>query len=205
MKTYPREGDTTSVYIKAIVKNPRIEAGDYSIYHDFEHAIDFEKRNVLYHYPCNPEKLIIGKFCSVACGTKFIMNGANHTLKSISTYPFPVFAKEWGLDMTAPQAWDIKSDTVIGNDVWLGFETLVLPGVKIGDGAIVGARSVVTKDIPPYAIVAGSPAKIIRYRFDEETVKFLLELQWWNWPPEKIARHIPAIQSGNLAALQQTR
>lgn len=143
--------------------------------------------------------MIMGKFCSVACGAKFLFNSANHSLASLSTYPFPIFFEEWGLDVkNIRQAWDNKGDIVIGNDVWIGYEAVVLAGVTIGDGAVIGARAVVSKDIPPYTIAAGVPAKPIRKRFSQDTIRSLLEIKWWNWSEERIARHIADIQAGNI-------
>ena len=166
-KIYPRTGDKQTVYLNAVVKDPRIEVGDYTIYNDFvADPLLFEKNNVLYHYPIHQERLVIGKFCSIACGTKFLFNCANHTLKSLSTYTFPLFYEEWGLkksDIT--DAWDDKGDIIIGNDVWIGYEAVIMAGVHIGDGAIIGARAVVTKDVPPYTIVGGTPAKKQAKRF----------------------------------------
>ena len=178
--------------------------GDCTIYNDFAgEPKNFEKNNVLYQYPVNRDKLLIGKFCSIACGAKFIFNSANHTLSSLSTYPFPIFFEEWGLDVKEiAKAWDNKGDIVVGNDVWIGYEAVVLAGVTIGDGAVIGARSVVTKDVPPYTIAGGVPAKTIRKRFNEETIDTLLELRWWDWPRERIARNIAAIQSGNVEQIK---
>lgn len=162
----------------------------------------FEQNNVLYHYPINHDKLIIGKFCSIACGTKFLLNSANHSLRSLSTYPFPLFFEEWEQDpRNVTMSWDNKGDIVIGNDVWIGFEAVILAGVTIGDGAVIGTRAVVTKDVPPYAIVGGVPAKPIKKRFSEKTIKALLQIQWWDWPKEKIQKLIPAIQSGSIEQL----
>lgn len=138
----------------------------------------------------------------IACGAKFIFNSANHTLSSLSTYPFPIFFEEWGLDVKdITKAWDNKGDIVVGNDVWIGYEAVILAGVTIGDGAIIGARAVVTKDVPPYTIVGGVPAKPIRKRFNEETIDILLKLKWWDWSKERIAKNIAAIQSGNVKQL----
>lgn len=158
---YPRSKDRETIYLKQVIRNPNIEIGDYTIYNDFvQDPKDFEKNNVLYQYPINKDKLIMGKFCSVACGAKFLFNSANHSLDSLSTYPFPIFFEEWGLDVkNIRQAWDNKGDIVIGNDVWIGYEAVVLAGVTIGDGAVIGARAVVSKDIPPYTIAAGVPGK----------------------------------------------
>lgn len=202
-KIYPRTGDNQTVYLKNVISNPNIEVGDYTMYNDFaQDPRDFEKNNVLYHYPVNRDKLVIGKFCSIACGAKFIFTSANHTLKSLSTYPFPLFYEEWNLDSAdVTDAWDNKGDIVVGNDVWIGYEAVILSGVTIGDGAIIGARAVVTKDVPPYMIVGGVPAKPIRKRFNDETVAKLLELKWWDMPEEKIAQNLKAIQTGNIDLL----
>ncbi len=202
-KIYPRSKDFQTVYLKSVVKGPNIEIGDYTIYNDFEHdPVDFEKNNVLYHYPINGDKLKIGRFCSVACGVKFVFTSANHTLRSLSTYTFPIFFEEWGLDVkNITKAWDNKGNIIVGNDVWIGYGAVILSGVTVGDGAIIGARAVVTKDVPPYTIVGGVPARQIRKRFDEETIKKLLTLQWWNWDYEKIRKNIPAIQSGDIESL----
>lgn len=204
-KIYPRPHDKQIVYLKSVVDDPNIEIGEYTIYNDFVNdPCDFEKNNVLYHYPVNGDKLKIGKFCSIACGSKFLFTSANHALGSLSTYTFPIFFDEWDLDAkNIRSAWDNKGDIVIGNDVWIGYEAVILSGVTIGDGAIIGTRAVVTKDVPPYTIVGGVPAKPIRRRFDDETVEELLRLRWWDWDKEKISRNISAIQSGNIAALKQ--
>lgn len=202
---FPRSGDKTTCYIRPLIKNPNIVVGDFSMYHDFEYADEFEKRNVLYHYPINGDKLIIGRFCSIACGTKFIMNGANHTLNSFSTYPFPVFRDEWDDQMKVNEAWDFKGDTVIGNDVWIGYEAVIMPGVHIGDGAIIGTRAVVTRDIPPYSIAAGVPAKVIKKRFDEKTIDLLMKIKWWDWDVKKIRENISIIRSGNLEKLEELK
>lgn len=201
---YPRTGDTQTIYLKNVVENPNITVGEYTIYNDFVNdPTEFGRNNVLYHYPINHDKLIIGKFCSIACGAKFLFNSANHTLSSLSTYPFPLFFEAWDLEKRdVTDAWDNKGDIVVGNDVWIGYEAVILTGVTIGDGAIVGTRAVVTKDVPPYTIVGGIPAKPIRKRFSNETIHALLKMQWWNWPEEKIRKNIPAIKSGNLGLLQ---
>ena len=204
-KIYPRTGDRETVYLKNVIDNPNIQIGDYTIYNDFVHdPREFLKNNVLYHYPINKDRLIIGKFCSIACGAKFLFNSANHKMASLSTYTFPLFFEEWGLEKeNVAQAWDQKGDIIIGNDVWIGYEAVILSGVTIGDGAVIGCRAVVTKDIPPYTIVGGVPAKPIRKRFDEETIKELQKIKWWDWPEEKIAGKIPAIQAGDLKELRE--
>ena len=201
---YPRTGDQQTVYLKNVVTDPGIQVGDYTMYNDFAgDPRDFQKNNVLYHYPINHDRLVIGKFCSIACGAKFLFNSANHTLHSLSTYPFPLFFEQWGLDKAdVAQAWDNRGDITVGNDVWIGYEAVILAGVTIGDGAIVGARAVVTKDVPPYTIVGGVPAKPIRRRFPDETVARLEAIQWWNWPRERIARNLALIQAGRLDQLE---
>ena len=202
-KIYPRTGDAQTVYLKSVITRPTIEVGDFTIYNDFVNdPRDFEKNNVLYHYPINHDRLIIGKFCSIACGAKFIFNCANHTLKSLSTYTFPLFFEEWDLPKSeVAAAWDNKGDIIIGNDVWIGYDAVIMAGVKIGDGAIIGARAVVTKDVEPYSIVGGVPAKEIRKRFTPDIIEKLYNLQWWNWPIERIRESIHDIQSGNIEAL----
>lgn len=199
-KIYPRSKDKETVYLKHVITNPNIMVGDYTMYNDFvRDPRDFERNNVLYQYPVNQDKLRIGKFCSIACGAKFIFNSANHTLSSLSTYPFPIFFEEWELDVRdITKAWDNKGDIVIGNDVWIGYEAVILAGVAVGDGAVIGARAVVTKDVPPYTIVGGVPAKPIRMRFDQETVDALQKIRWWDWSKERIARHLEEIQTGIL-------
>ena len=204
-KIYPRTGDMQTVYLKNVITNPNIEVGDYTMYNDFlNDPTRFEKNNVLYHYPINHDKLIIGKFCSIACGAKFLFNSANHTLASLSTYPFPLFFEEWGLDKeNVAKSWDNKGNIIIGNDVWIGFEAVILAGVTIGDGAIIGARAVVTKDVLPYTIVGGVPAKPIKKRFNEDVISDLLYIKWWDWSNEKIARNIAAIQSGRIKDIME--
>ena len=203
-KIYPRTNDRETVYLKNVITNPNIIVGDFTMYNDYVNDPRlFEKNNVLYQYPINHDKLIIGKFCSIACGAKFIFNSANHTLSSLSTYPFPIFFEEWGLDVkNITNAWDNKGDIVIGNDVWIGYEAVIMSGVTIGNGAIIGTRAVVTKDVPPYTIVGGVPAKPIRKRFSEDVISCLLEIRWWDWSKERIAENINAIQSGCIEQLK---
>ena len=204
-RIYPRPNDPQIVYLKDVVTSPNIQVGDYTVYNDFvRDPREFEKNNVLYHYPVNGDRLIIGRFCSIACGARFLFTSGNHALKSLSTYTFPIFFDEWGLDAkNIRDAWDNKGDTFIGNDVWIGYEAIIMPGVKIGDGAIVGTRAVVTGDVPPYTIVGGVPARPIRKRFDDETIRRLEALRWWDWDEEKLRRNLSAIQSGDLAALER--
>lgn len=177
--------------------------GDYTIYNDFRSdPREFEKNNVLYQYPVNHDRLIIGKFCSIACGATFIFNSANHRQDSLSSYTFPLFYEEWQLDKSqVASTWDNKGDIVIGNDVWIGYEATILSGVEIGDGAIIGAKAVVTKDVPPYSVVGGVPAKQIKQRFDSETIQRLRQLKWWDWSQEKIRQAIPYLKNGNIDRL----
>ena len=201
-RVYPRTGDPQTVYLKNVVDDPAIQIGAFTIYNDFvRDPRDFQKNNVLYHYPINHDRLYIGKFCSIACGARFLFNSANHTLRSLSNYTFPIFYEAWGHGMSPAEAWDNKGDIVIGNDVWIGYDAVILAGVTVGDGAVIGARAMVTKDVPPYTIVGGVPARPIRKRFPDETVKALLRLRWWDWPLEQIAEGMQYIQHGDLEAL----
>ncbi|NIG22161.1 Vat family streptogramin A O-acetyltransferase [Pantoea sp. Al-1710] len=199
--THPMEGFPQVCFIKNTIKNPNIIVGDFTYYDDPEDSENFE-RNVLYHFPFIGDKLIIGKFCAIAKGVQFIMNGANHKLSGFSTFPFYIFGNGW--ENAMPQAGDLpyKGDTVIGNDVWIGFDALIMPGVKIGNGAIISSRSVVTSDVPAYTIVGGNPAKIIKKRFPDETIATLEKLAWWNWPVEKITKNITAIMSDDIEKLR---
>ena len=204
-KIYPRTGDTQTVYLKNVIGGAGIEVGDYTIYNDFVNdPRDFEKNNVLYHYPINRDRLVVGKFCSIACGARFLFTSANHTLASLSSYPFPLLFEEWGLEKkNVADAWDNKGDIVVGNDVWIGYEAVILAGVRIGDGAVIGSRAVVTRDIPPYTIVGGVPARTIRKRFDDTVIARLLDLRWWDWPEEAVRRNIQAIASGCVERLER--
>ena len=161
---YPRSGDNHTVYLNQVITNPNIIIGDYTMYHDFrKDPTLFEQNNVPYHYPINHDKLIIGKFCSIACGTRFLFNSANHSLMSLSTYPFPLFFEEWNqnpCDVT--KSWNNKGDIVIGNDVWIGGNVTILPGVTIGNNVVIAAGAVVTKDVPDNCVIGGVPAKKIR-------------------------------------------
>ena len=197
---YPMEGFPQVGFIKNFITKPNIIAGDYSYYDDPSGPENFEK-NVLYHYPFMGDKLIIGKFCAIAKDVKFIMNGANHKISGASTYPFSIFRNGWEKVMPEIKDLPLKGDTVIGNDVWLGYDALIMPGIKIGDGAIIASRSVVTKDVPPYAVVGGNPAKLIKLRHSEEEIEKLLALKWWNWPVEKITANLKLITGGDIRAL----
>jgi len=196
---HPMAGFPQVCFIKNTVKNPDIVIGNYTYYDDPAGAEDFE-RNVLYHF--RGDKLIIGKFCAIARGAKFIMNGANHLLSGFSTYPFYVFGNGWERTAPAPGALPDKGDIVIGNDVWIGYEALIMPGVKIGNGAIVATRAVVTSDVPAYAVVAGNPARIVKRRFADDVTAALEEIAWWDWPVEKITENLHLIVAADIEALK---
>jgi virginiamycin A acetyltransferase len=197
----PMTGFPRVCFIKNTVSNPNILIGDYTYYDDPEDSENFE-RNVLYHYPFIGDRLIIGKFCALAEGVRFIMNGANHRMSGLSTYPFAIFGQGW--EAATPQPGDLpfKGDTVVGNDVWIGYQALLMPGVHIGSGAIVAAQSVVTGEVPPYAVVGGNPARVIRQRFPADIVASLLEIAWWNWSIDKITRNVGTIVAGDIEALR---
>jgi len=187
-KKFPLDNYDRLCFLKNVVKNPNILVGDYTYYDDFETVENFEK-NVKYLFPFVGDKLIIGKFCMIASDVLFIMNGANHLSDAISTYPFAIFGDDWSEAMEG-KSYPTNGDTIIGNDVWIGFGATIMPGVKIGDGVIIATKSVVTKDVEPYAIVGGNPAKEIRKRFSEEEIEKLLDMQWWDWPIEKITENV---------------
>lgn len=198
---HPMKGFPQVCFIANTVSNPNIVIGDYTYYDDPEDSENFE-RNVLYHFPFIGDKLIIGRFCAIARGVRFIMNGANHKLSGISTYPFQIFGGGWERVMPELSALPYKGDTIVGNDVWIGYEALIMPGVKIGNGAIVSSRSVVTADVAPYTIVGGNPARALKQRFPEEAIAALEAAAWWDWPIEKITQHLEVIVSGNVEALR---
>ena len=193
-KIYPRSNDFQTIYLKNVITRDNIKVGDYTIYNDFcDDPREFEKNNLLYHYAINNDKLIIGKFCSIACKAKFLMTSGNHAMKSLSTYTFPIFYEEWDETLNVKDAWDNKGDIIIGNDVWIGYDAIIMSGVKIGDGAIIGTRALVTKDVAPYTIVGGVPAKPIKKRFDNDIISKLLDIKWWDWTAEKIQANIKYI------------
>lgn len=177
-----------------------IEVGAYT-YYDDPAGPDAFYNNILYHFDFTGDVLRIGKFCALARGTKFLMNGGNHRTQAISTYPFSIMGGDWANRLEAENDFPHKGDTIIGNDVWTGWNSTILPGVTVGDGAVIGASAVVTKDVPPYAIVGGNPARVIRMRFEDSVIEQLLSLGWWNWEIEKITQHIPAISGTDIGAL----
>lgn len=200
-KLYPNENIKQVCYIKNVVTNPNIIVGDYTYYDDADGAEDFEK-HVTHHYPFIGDKLIIGKFCAIAKGIQFIMNGANHQMNSVTTYPFGIMMNGWEKAMPALADLPLKGDTIVGNDVWIGQNVTVMPGVTIGDGAIIAANSVVTKDVPPYHVAGGNPARIVKKRFDDELINYLLGLKWWDWPAEKVTANLPILCSSDLELIK---
>lgn len=198
-KTFPLENTQRLCFLKNIIKSPNIIVGDYTYYDDPDNVENFLK-NVLYHFDFVGDKLIIGKFCQIATGVRFIMNGGKHALYGFSTFPFAAFGNEW---RDVPFECQSKGDTVIGNDVWIGNSATIMPGIKIGDGAIIATNAVVTKNVDPFTIVGGNPAALIRKRFDDETIERLLKMKWWDWEIEKITKNAKDIASGNMALLSQ--
>ncbi|EFO4415502.1 Vat family streptogramin A O-acetyltransferase [Scandinavium sp. H11S7] len=200
LNKHPMEGFPQVCFIKNTVTNPNIIIGDFTYYDDPEDSENFE-RNVLYHFPFIGDRLVIGKFCAIAKGVQFIMNGANHKLSGFSTFPFYIFGNGWEKAMPKPEDLPYKGDTIIGNDVWIGYKALIMPGVKIGNGAIISSQAVVTTDVPAYTIVGGNPAKVIKSRFPDEIVIELEKLAWWDWSVEKITKHLTAIMSNDINTL----
>ena len=201
---FPNPSIKSVCYIKNVVTRPNIEVGEYTYYDDIDGAERFEER-VTHHYPFIGDKLVIGKFCAIGRGVEFVMNGANHRMCSVSTYPFNIMGEGW--EKCTPRLDDLplKGDTVVGNDVWFGQNVTVMPGVHIGDGAIIAANSVVASDIPPYCVAGGNPCRIIRKRFDDELIAYLLDLKWWDWPPEKIMRNLEKLCNGDLHEIREIR
>lgn len=198
MKGFPQVG-----FLKNFITSPNIEVGDYTYYDDPDGPENFEA-NVLYHFPFIGDKLKIGKFCAIAKDVKFIMNGANHKVSGFSTYPFYIFGNGWEKVLPGEGDLPYKGDTVIGHDVWLGYESTIMPGVSIGHGAIVASKSVVTADVPAYSVVGGNPAKVLKLRFDEATIEKLLSIAWWDWSAEKITENLEAIVSSDIEALSKS-
>lgn len=196
---FPLEGIQRLCFLKNIVKNPNIFVGDFTYYDDFENVENFEK-NVRYLFDFTGDKLIIGKFCMIASGVQFIMNGANHLTDALSTYPFAVFGNGWEHAMDGRE-YPFKGNTVIGNDVWIGYQATIMAGIHIGDGAIIATNSTVVKDVEPYSIVGGNPAKLIKKRFPEETIRKLLELKWWDWSTEKITANVQHLTGNSIEKL----
>lgn len=194
---YPLPHTTRLCFLKNIINHPNIIIGDYT-YYDDPNGVENFQNNILYHFDFIGDKLIIGKFCQIAANITFIMGGANHQLNGFSTFPFKIFGKEW---QDVPLNSKFKGDTIIGNDVWIGYGVTIMPGIKIGDGAIIASCSTITTNVEPYTIVGGNPAKLIRNRFSADTTQFLCQLRWWDWPIEKITKYATAIANGDLIKL----
>ena len=198
---HPMPGSAQLCYLREGIGNPQIQVGEYTYCDEPDGAAGFE-RNVLHLYPFLGDRLVIGRYCAIARGVTFLMNGANHRLSGFSTYPFHLFGPDWARVTPLPQELPFKGDTVVGDDVWLGFEALLMPGVKIGAGAIVAARAVVGSDVPPYAIVGGNPARVLKMRYDAATIERLLRVAWWHWDAARVTRHLEKIVGADLDALE---
>lgn len=198
---YPNENIKQICFIKNIIKNPNIQIGSYTYYDNADGPEDFES-HVTHHYDFIGDKLIIGKFCAVARGIEFVMNGANHRLNSITTYPFNIMGNGWEKSAPSISELPVKGDTIIGNDVWIGQNVTIMPGIHIGDGAIIAANSVVSKNIPAYHIAGGNPAKIIKKRFTNELIQYLLEIKWWDWKADKIFKNLEILCSSDLEKIK---
>ena len=201
---YDLKNKKRCVFLKNIIKKKNISVGDYSYYDDPDGPDDFEENNVLYHYEFSLEKLIIKKFVAIAAKAKFIMSGANHKLDGFSTFPFGIFGHGWE-KLNDLSNLPSKGDTILENDIWIGYDATIMPGVTINNGAIIGSKAVVTKDVPPYAIVAGNPAKIVKMRFSENIINELLKIKWWDWDIIKITRNIPLIINANIEELKKAK
>ncbi len=198
---FPLDNYERLCFLKNVVKNPNIIVGDYTYYDDFDNVDNFEK-NVKYHFDFVGDKLIIGKFCMIASNVTFIMNGANHLTDALTTYPFAIFGNGWQNAMDG-KAYPNKGDLVIGNDVWIGYNATIMAGVTIGDGAIIATNATVVKDVAAYSIVGGNPAAEIKKRFDDDSIRRLLEIEWWNWDIEKITRNLQHLTATEIDRLEQ--
>lgn len=199
---HPMDGFPQIGFLKPLIDRPNVEIGEYTYYDDPLHGPEkFYERCVRYHFEFIGDRLRIGRYCAIATGVQFIMNGANHRLDGLSTYPFAIFGRGWE-DTDDKWKQGLRGDTVVGNDVWIGTEAMILPGVSIGDGAIIGSRAVVASDVPPYGIAVGNPARTVKRRFDEATVARLLKIAWWDWTAEKVTANLAAIRGADLAALE---
>jgi virginiamycin A acetyltransferase len=205
---FPINGIKNTVFLRPLLAGhepaiSNIEVGAYSYYSDFDDAMPFFDRNVRYNFGFSGARLVIGDFCALAHGTSFIMADANHVIDGISTFPFPIFGGEWAEALPlAEMPFPNKGDIIVGSDVWFGHDCLIMPGVRIGHGAIIAARAVVTRDVPDYAIVGGNPAQIIKRRFSDAVIDELLALAWWRWPREILKAAIPYLVKGDLKGLK---
>jgi virginiamycin A acetyltransferase len=198
---HPIAGQPRVVFVRPLVQSPNIEVGEYTYYDSYDDPLAFEREAVLYAF--GPERLVIGRFCAIASGVRFLLPGANHADLGPSTFPFGVFGAPWDATMDIVMSAPSRGDTVVGHDVWLGYSALVLPGVTIGHGAVVAAASVVARDVPPYAVVAGNPARVVRSRFSDDHVERLLRAAWWDWPIELVTANARTIMTGTAAELER--
>ena len=187
-KRFPLPGYDRLCFLKNVVQNPKIEVGDYTYYDDFSDVANFE-HNVKYLFDFSEDRLIIGKYCMIASDVTFVMNGGNHLSEAVSAYPFAIFGEDWK-DAMAGKTYPHKGDLVVGNDVWIGYRATLMAGVTVGDGSIIATNATVTKDVPPYTIVGGNPAREIRKRFSQPMIDRLLALRWWDWPADRITRNL---------------
>lgn len=198
---HPLDAQRRVVFLRPLVQSATIEVGEYTYYDSYDDPLAFERDAVLYGF--GPERLVIGRFCAVASHVRFLMPGANHADRGPSTYPFGIFGAGWASTMDVVMSAPSRGDTIVGHDVWLGYSALVLPGVRIGHGAVVAAASVVARDVPPYAIVVGNPARVVRSRFSEEDVERLLRAAWWDWPIALVTEYARTIMTGTAAELER--
>lgn len=196
---HPLQGITRTGFLRPFITRSTIDVGEYTYYDDPRGPERFEE-NVLYHFDFIGDRLRIGRYCSIAAEVRFIMNGGNHRTDGFSTYPFPIFGHGWEVAM--PDSWPTKGDTVIGHDVWIGYGAIIMPGVNVGNGAVIASAAVVTRNVPAYAIVGGNPASIIRHRYAPATVARLEQIAWWDWDAAKVTRNVRAICGADLAALE---
>ena len=200
---YPLAATRQVAFLKNVVNHSMIEIGDYTYYDDPGGPERFVETCVRYHFEHMGDRLVIGRFCALATGVQFIMNGANHALDGLSTYPFSIFGEGWE-DPAADWVRGSRGDTVIGHDVWIGRGATIMPGVRVGNGAVVGAGAVVARDVPDYAVAAGNPARVVKIRFSQDVVERLLRIAWWDWPPERVTASLAAIRSGDIDALERS-
>jgi len=198
----PLPGIDQLIFLKNFITRTDVHVGDYTYYDDFEHADEFETRNILYHYEFVGDELSIGRYCSLAKGCTFLMNGANHPLSSFSTYPFAIFKEGWGDGDVTQLATQSRGNTLVGNDVWIGRDAVIMPGVSIGHGAIIGSNAVVSKDVEPFGVVVGNPGKTVKKRFSDDIIEVLLKTAWWDWDAAKVTRNLDAITNADLDGLR---
>jgi virginiamycin A acetyltransferase len=198
--SYPVPGHPRVGFLKPLIDRPNIEIGEYTYYDDPEGPEKFTEKCVLYHYPFIGDRLVIGKYCAIATGVRFIMNGANHAAAGFSTFPFAIFGNGW--EAAGFPEGEHRGNTIVGNDVWIGTGAIILPGIHIADGAIIAAHAVVSRDVPAYGVVAGNPATLVKHRFPEDNIKRLVAIAWWDWPPAKVTAHVAAISGCDLTKLE---